>query len=354
MNPVYDCSYTTSLEDMKLYIQGFDKPSILVDDKGRLLGRNKLATYKLFPARVGGYTGSFLPPGELQYLRCMQLGEMRRIQLRSGAAAAVRFMSYYFIALKPNLAERAGAFLKLNSEINKTASAVFSYCMGATPDCHEVVRGLLTEQVCRQYNCGKMLEMVMGGGEVFQKDFNPYSVSEVVCELASRLDGAGTAEVQISLDRCVFVSRGDEESYCSLLAAMVSFGIRNRASDTVRIIGAVKHSYYRFDVIFKSSVPPSDIQMLLRDSDGASSATLGVRADIMYMRSVADSGFWLLELKVLADGDVRLSLSVPISKPSTLTLAQPKRRHGLYSAAEMQLASLIATKLTPTLPFFRG
>lgn len=352
LNPVYDCSYTTSLEDMKLYMQGFDKPSILVDDRGKLLGRNKLATYKLFPVRVGGYTGSFLPPAELQYLRHMQFGEMRQIQLRVGAAVAAKFCCYYFIALKANLAERTAAVLKLNSEVNETASAVFSYCIGAERDRHEAVRSLLSEQMCRQHNCSKMLELVTGSNKGYHKEFNPYNVSEVVCDVASRLDGAGEADVQISLDRCVFLSRGNEEDYCSLLAAMVSFGIGNRATDTVRITGAVKHSSYRFDVEFKSSVPPSDIQMLLLDSDGASSASLGVRADIMYMRSLADNSFWMLELKSLADGEVRLSLSVPIVMPKAMTLAQQRPEYKLRGVAEIQLAAFIVTKFIPTPPFF--
>lgn len=352
MNPVYDCSYTTSLEDMKLYIQSFDKPSILVDGKGKLLGRNKLATYKLFPARIGGYTNSFLPPAEVQYLRHMQLGEMRRIQLRLGAAVAVKFMSYYFIALKSNLAERTNAILKLNSEVNETASAVFSYCIGAERDCHEAVRGLLSEQMCRQYNCGKMLELVMGSDNDYHKSFNPYTVAEVVCDIAAKLDGAEGADVRIGLDRCVFVSHGNEEDYCSLLAAMVSFGVRNRATDAVRITGAVKHSSYRFDVEFKSFLPPSDIQMLFGDSDGAASASLGVRADVMYMRSLADNSFWMLELKPLADGDVRLSLSVPIVMPKTLTLARQKPEYRLRGIAEIQLAAFIATKIAPQPPFF--
>lgn len=351
MNPMYDCSNDTPLENMKTFIESFDRPAILINDKGKVIGKNKLATFKLIPVRMGGYLRDFLPPGELRVLRFMKLGERRWMQLDIGAAIAVRFSGFILITIKRSVQEYKNIVFDISDGVNESLTTVLNYCLGVACEYHEETQKLIKEHMCRQINCNKMLSMVHGTDFHCRKDFNPYNVATVVCDIASKLDGAGDAVIETEVDTCLYVCRGDDEDYCSLLAAMTSFGLRYRRSETVRLIGALKNNKYRFDVCFKSSVPPRDIERLLNDMDGTTFAPLSLRADIMYMRSIADNFFWKFEVQPLQTGEMRLSVYVPVDMPKLLPLGQRRPQTRLRFVAEVQLAPFIIKRYVPKNPF---
>lgn len=337
MNPAFDCPYDTPIEEMKRYIEEYSHPALLIDEKGKVLARNSLADYKVAPVRLGAYIKSLMHVQELEMLRNMHRGEIRSIQLKTeniANAVVVRFKGFYFIGWLSTRAGLTKSVLDVNSEVGKGSFGVLDFCSGLDenePYDMLKMKQLTSEQLCRQMNLGRMLEIVTDTNIKPQKTFNPYNSVKAVCDIATEVLGEGNPSIRVKLDGTLGACNGIEEDYCSAVAAMLAFAIKHCAAGGIWVDGTLTDRKYRLSVSFKSDISVQELE---------EEQTAHLKADLLYIRCIAENGLWGFSVDKTASGEARLNFSVPLYAMEVMPLMQPAVYESLRAVVKTQLVFL--------------
>ncbi len=347
MNPIYDCPINISLEEMKLYIEDCGSPALLIDGQGRLLARNEQADGKNVPTRLGASVKGLVAMCELQWLNGMEYGEVRGLRMKSEDitnAMVARFKNFFFIGWIPTRGSLAKSVLGVSAAVNVRASGVLDFCSKLNEhkaDEMLAMKTMTSEMLCRQINLGRMLEIVTDTNVKNANCFNAHTVLKTVCGIAAEMLGKNDVPIRVKLTPEGTPCYGIEEDYCSAASTLISFAIRHCNQGKVCVESYVKDKSYIFTVSFKSGVPFKELEDALYSEETPKGVNaINLKADLLYIRCIAENGFWGLTLTESETKDITLSLSTPFAKVKTLELLQPSMGEKLRPIIEAQFVFL--------------
>lgn len=346
MDGVLDWPYDATIEALKGYMESYGHPALLIDEKGKVLARNSLADKGFIPERVTHVRG-LLPAEDLGLLRNLNPGEVRSVQLKTKGAAetiVVRLKYCFFLGWRPARDELSKSVLDANSSVGKGSLSLLNYFAKAEGDSGDGLtsfKRLTEEQLCRQVQLSRMMEIVTNTNVRIPGLFAPYFAAKSVCEIAGKMleDGDGPALV-FSVDYAEECCRGVEEDYCSAVSAMIAFAAKNCTAGFVRADGTLEGRRYVFRVSFKSEIPTENLSGGIRGAEDAKAAlSPDAASDLLYIRCLAENGLWGLEARETG-GQTTLVLSVPVARTKEAAMLQPASLESVRAIVRVQLAFL--------------
>lgn len=348
MNPAFDCPFDTAIEEMKNYIERYNHPAVLLDEAGKLVARNAPADFKTVPVRIGGSIKRILPSQGFAPYILMPLGEMRLIQIKTSEVSNViimRFRDYYYLGWMPSRLNLAKGVLNLKSAATGGNLSVIDYCMGnklETPEEVRLLKQAASEQLRREMNLGRMLEIVTNCNVKQYTRFNPYRSAKTVCDIAEELMENGETVLLSKLSSVDYSCMGIEEDYCSALAAMVAFAAKNSLDKRLWVESRATGRIYRVSVSFKSGMVKEDLEKVISGTEvsGAGNESL-LNAELLYIRCIAENGVWGFGVSESKTGDTVLELSVQLGATEAMPLAQPAVSERVSTLIKAQLSTVV-------------
>lgn len=333
---------------MKQYIEAYKHPALLIDAHGKVLARNTAADFRAAPIRIGASIKPIMSVQDLESLRSMSYGEIKSVQIRTervAGAMAVRFRGFWYLGWMPSRAKLARAVLDVNSAVGNGSLGVLNYCMSLderSAGDMGLFKQVVSEQLRREMNVDRMLEIVSNSDLKRFKSFNPYLAAGTVCGIADGLMRHGKQTLICRLDATDVGCTGIEEDYCSALSAMIAFAMKNCAGGRIWVEGVTADRRYRVKVSFKSTVSIGDIDAALYGVDEDSTASTAVyNADLLYIRCIAENGLWGFSAEEDAGGEITLDFSVPLYAAEAMSLMQPGHCETLSALIKAQLLPVL-------------